>query len=269
MKKIQLTIPEPCHENWDKMTPQDKGRFCAACQKTLVDFTNKGDREIAEFFKKPANSVCGRFQQDQLNRDIDIPKKRIPWIKYFFQFSLPAFLISAKASAQGKVAVKGDTICIKPSQALSENKFNEEDEREITGVITDRYGDPIPGAVVRIKKTKHATVANAKGEFTIKARLKETLLISSVGFESALITVKNFSSLNVTLKAAVTGEAMVILAGYVVQKPKPSKKKSTSLIKKITDTAFNNFSVYPNPTAGRSNLRIDCSKLKMENMFFR
>jgi hypothetical protein len=37
---------------------------------------------------------------DQLERDIEIPKKRIPWLKYFFQFAIPAFLVSIRASAE-------------------------------------------------------------------------------------------------------------------------------------------------------------------------
>jgi hypothetical protein len=57
------------------------------------------DRQVAEFFKKPSTgSVCGRFMTDQLERDIEIPKKRIPWLKYFFQFAIPAFLVSIRAS---------------------------------------------------------------------------------------------------------------------------------------------------------------------------
>jgi hypothetical protein len=100
-KKLQLTIPKPCHENWDGMTPVEKGKFCGSCQKQVVDFSNMSDRQVAEFFKKPSTgSVCGRFMTDQLDRTIEIPKKRIPWVKYFFQFAIPAFLVSIKASAQ-------------------------------------------------------------------------------------------------------------------------------------------------------------------------
>ncbi len=114
-KKIQLTIAEPCHENWDGMTPVEKGKFCGSCQKQVVDFSDMSDRQVAEFFKKPilslskGGSVCGRFMTDQLDRPIEIPKKRIPWVKYFFQIALPAFLVSIKASAQkaqGQVNVK-------------------------------------------------------------------------------------------------------------------------------------------------------------------
>lgn len=110
-KHIQLNIPKPCHENWDQMTPVDKGRFCGSCQKQVVDFTTMSDEQLALFFKKQVlssskdGSVCGRFMQDQLDRSIDIPKKRIPWVKYFFQFLLPGFLMSCGARTIGKIKV--------------------------------------------------------------------------------------------------------------------------------------------------------------------
>jgi hypothetical protein len=108
-KKLQLQVPTPCHENWETMTQSEKGRFCASCQKQVIDFSNKSDREIAMFFKKRSTgSVCGRFMEDQLNRDIEIPKKRIPWLKYFFQFAIPAFLVSCDNRMQGKVKVAGE-----------------------------------------------------------------------------------------------------------------------------------------------------------------
>ncbi|MER3498462.1 MAG: hypothetical protein C4308_07410 [Chitinophagaceae bacterium] len=85
-----MQIPTPCHEDWDKITPVEKGRFCGTCQKQVVDFSEMSDRQIAEFFKNHSTgSVCGRFMTDQLNRDIQIPRKQLPWIKYFFSFLSP------------------------------------------------------------------------------------------------------------------------------------------------------------------------------------
>lgn len=111
-KKLQLTIAEPCHENWEGMTPVEKGKFCGSCQKQVVDFSDMSDRQVAEFFKKPSTgSVCGRFMTDQLDREIIVPRKRIPWVKYFFQFALPAFLMSMRASAQNpKAKLKSDVV---------------------------------------------------------------------------------------------------------------------------------------------------------------
>ena len=224
-KKIQLTIADPCHENWDNMTQVEKGRFCASCQKQVIDFTNMSDSKLAAFFKKPKDeSICGRFYQDQLDRSIEIPKKRIPWVKYFFQFALPAFLLSMKATAQGKVkartvtsstsaptcnvvagmvapvqrkALIGDTT-YGPLQRQNESavllqgkpKLNTQPAPEpisIKGMVLDENNNPVPFATVMIKGTKIGVMANSTGTFKIESPLsqKEIILqVSSVGYEA-------------------------------------------------------------------------------------
>src|SRR3954466_8290741 len=150
MKSIQLSIPEPCHEHWNKMAANEQGRFCASCCKTVVDFSAMSDRQMAEFFKKTSGPVCGHFQPDQLDRDLLIPKKRIPWVKYFFQFTLPAFLVATKASAQGKVAVTRHAVeftrSVKP--AKEEAGPNEAWTNQVSGKILDNRGNPVKDASV-------------------------------------------------------------------------------------------------------------------------
>lgn len=68
MQKISLSIPKPCHEDWNAMTPDNKDKFCGACQKTVIDFSNMSDNQLAQFFKKPAGSVCGRFHQGSIGK---------------------------------------------------------------------------------------------------------------------------------------------------------------------------------------------------------
>lgn len=68
MKKLRVSIENPCHEDWQKMTPETQGRFCQACEKTVVDFSKMSDAEILQYFSKPkAEKVCGRFRSDQLS----------------------------------------------------------------------------------------------------------------------------------------------------------------------------------------------------------
>jgi len=69
MKKpepFQLTIPKPCHENWEEMTPGQGGNFCGSCQKTVIDFTRKSDAEVLTYFSaSQGTKTCGRFREDQ------------------------------------------------------------------------------------------------------------------------------------------------------------------------------------------------------------
>lgn len=72
-----LTIPEPCHEDWDRMTPAEEGRFCGQCEKVVYDFTAMADEELFRFLELPHHGICGRYRNDQLNRPIENPT---PWV---------------------------------------------------------------------------------------------------------------------------------------------------------------------------------------------
>ena len=177
-KHIQLHIPEPCHENWNKMIPVEKGRFCGSCQKQVVDFTNMKDEQLIAFFKRESTgSVCGRFMQDQLDRSIQIPRKRIPWVRYFFQFALPAFLLSKKASAQGQVRLlPGDTIVMPATPKIDAVKkaiIKNDHERVICGKVVDELGEGISYASIFIKGTTIGVAADSTGNFSLKYSGKE------------------------------------------------------------------------------------------------
>ncbi|GEM_PF-2698501 len=55
---------KPCNVGWDEMTPQEKGRHCSLCSKTVVDFSqmNKDEiqLELKNYFAK-GQSLCGHF----------------------------------------------------------------------------------------------------------------------------------------------------------------------------------------------------------------
>jgi hypothetical protein len=70
--KFQIRIPSPCQENWDAMRPEEKGRHCASCQKTVIDFTGMSDREIIGHLARAGQGVCGRMAPDQIDRDMSL-----------------------------------------------------------------------------------------------------------------------------------------------------------------------------------------------------
>ena len=70
-RSTAIHIPQPCAESWDAMAPASGGRHCAACHKTVVDFTQKNDAEILAYFREVgAGRTCGRFRAGQLGRPL-------------------------------------------------------------------------------------------------------------------------------------------------------------------------------------------------------
>jgi hypothetical protein len=87
--KFKITIPKPCHEDWNTMTPTETGRFCSVCTKGVVDFTNKSTAEIQSYlFQNQEQKICGRFRNEQIKKfEIQIPQsvlmQKMPFHKTF------------------------------------------------------------------------------------------------------------------------------------------------------------------------------------------
>lgn len=65
MRTIHLPVAEPCHENWDAMDPEARGRFCHKCSKSVHDLTQMGEAETQAFLRERAGTkVCVRYAHD-------------------------------------------------------------------------------------------------------------------------------------------------------------------------------------------------------------
>lgn len=91
-----ITIPKPCHEDWNAMTPTEKGKFCKSCSKTVVDFTKLSTYEIQDFIhENKNNAVCGHFKQTQLDSiNIRVPSQSLLQPKTFHKTFFLALLIA-------------------------------------------------------------------------------------------------------------------------------------------------------------------------------
>lgn len=92
----KISIPKPCHEDWEKMTPDETGRFCSSCTKSVVDFTSMKAFEIQEYFlQNEGKKICGRFKNEQLDSVIiQIPRKVLFSQIRFHNIFILALLIS-------------------------------------------------------------------------------------------------------------------------------------------------------------------------------
>ena len=201
-KYIHLQLQNPCNEQWKGMQHNATGAYCSSCNKNVVDFTGMSDNQLIEFFINRKERICGRFDPDQLCRPIEIPSKKTPWLKYFFQISLPALMLSYKANAQ-RIFNK-----FKEPVMLTENKnrysLSVTIKREVSGMVKGENGIPVSFASVIIKGTKEGTAADIYGSFRLVLKnQQDTLEISAVGFETKQIQVADTMDV-IELKVALS-----------------------------------------------------------------
>ncbi|MDH4472023.1 MAG: T9SS type A sorting domain-containing protein [Fluviicola sp.] len=71
-----IGIHEPCSENWNEMSPNEKGAFCQKCATQVYDFTNKTSLEIKQTLRELIGQpVCGRItgpQEAALNAEFEL-----------------------------------------------------------------------------------------------------------------------------------------------------------------------------------------------------
>jgi hypothetical protein len=140
-----IRIPEPCHEDWNKMTPDDKGKFCNSCSKSVVDFTDKTDEEIISILQSSGGErVCGHFRKSQVNR---------PLVLKVNLRSLPKNMSATRIFAVALLMVFGSVLvsCYdhkdKKINGLEVVEQKKEDEMRVLGGITMPVNVPTEDSV--------------------------------------------------------------------------------------------------------------------------
>jgi TonB-linked SusC/RagA family outer membrane protein len=110
-----------------------------------------------------------------------------------------------------------------------------QDERKITGNLTDTENMPIIGASVLVKGTNKVTVTGDKGAFSISAKNGDKLVFTFMGYEAKEITIGPASSYKVTIKEATASLTDVVVVGY----GKSSRKTLSSAITSVKPEELN------------------------------
>lgn len=198
-KTITIRVPEPCHEDWNKMTPTQQGKFCDVCTKEVFDFTKATDEGLV---KKIYNSekLCGRFKASQLNREMKLERKSgFSLAPLAASFLLPFTLLS---STNTKTTSKKEFVSL---EIGSLNNYNS-NKLQITtiGKITDENGKPLFNVEILVKESEKSELSGLKGDYKIISVNDVTLLFKKVGYISQEVIIERKSeTINITLKKEI------------------------------------------------------------------
>lgn len=159
-----LTIPEPCSENWGGMHHNPDGAYCDKCAKSVVDFSQKSDNGIVQFFESNKGTICGRFDDTQLYRILNSTSG-----KAYRNWALSALIV-------GFSVVPCSTSLSSDKGSLHKRENNdhcdniEENKLVVVVRIIDEAGEKVVDAEVYIKSKNDESVlahTNSGGMFGI------------------------------------------------------------------------------------------------------
>ncbi|WP_304131400.1 carboxypeptidase-like regulatory domain-containing protein [Mesonia mobilis] len=222
--KFKLNIPKPCHEDWQQMSPTQKGKFCASCQKEVIDFTILSATEIARKTKN-AKQLCGRFTSTQLEQEYIAASQNS-----LSRLGIALGLGSIIAVAQPGLAQEEKTVKVKVD---TENDLQykestqaaiQQDSITISGTVIDEEGLPLPGVNVVQLNSSHGTQTDFDGNFSIIIPLIEDdtqLEFTYVGHEKLLLACNkiDYDNVKVVMKHDPEMNEVITVGGAFVSKP--------------------------------------------------
>ena len=150
---MKISIPTPCHEDWNKMTPKEQGSFCSSCAKIVIDFTKMKREEIKQYFiEKKEEKTCGRFTVSQVELPNHVSNgKFLP--KFAFALYL-AFGLTLFSCAQNN---NSPHVMCKVAHSYSQNDSLKPHHNDTLVMIDTLINNPMPeptimGAAVPVRE---------------------------------------------------------------------------------------------------------------------
>lgn len=255
--KPKITIPKPCNENWNEMTPTEKGAFCSLCSKEVKDFTKSSDQEIMSVIENSKNEICGHISTKQLNRplqikEINLRKWTIPFAASFSLIVIP-FSLSAQNERRllGEIVIK-DRIT---KSNCSKSVENTTEKQQLKGNIkvekntkTDSNPEDLEDIINGDIKIEQI---NSKPETIPNIYVSGIMLIEPIE--------DNKTSDSIELTKQVIDSTNSISIDTISFKPRQTNTKNKNNPPNAT--------VFPNPTSNWTTIKLENKELYNLSMF--
>ncbi|ATL48503.1 SusC/RagA family TonB-linked outer membrane protein [Chitinophaga caeni] len=138
-------------------------------------------------------------------------------IRLSFLHSFAILATSSLAHANTYATANLEPLAVSAASFYSSNP----QEMTITGTVVGKDNQPVIGAAIQVKGTSRGVIADEKGAFSIKAKVNDVLMISSIGYAAQEVTVvAGKTTYNIVLDNSNSTLDEVVVTGYSSQKVK-------------------------------------------------
>ena len=218
--------------------------FMALFQVSAISYSQQ-TRMNLKFEKEKLETV---FSQIEANSDFSIFYKNdliqnSKEVSGTFENALVFDILDQVLKAENLTyTVKNKLIMIIPKDAVNA-ELNGQQQKSVTGKVTDSSGSPLPGVSVVVKGTTNGTISDSNGVYSVSGYgANATLLFSFVGMKTQEVAVGGKSTINVTLVEESIGIEEVVAVGYGTMKKSDLTGSITSIssesLQKINATSI-------------------------------
>lgn len=216
-----VKVGSPCGEDWEKMSGNERVRFCSHCSKHVNNLSEMTRKEAARFVRGSGGDICIRYIADPVTRQPMFANqllqitRRAPGIAAGVMTA--SMSLSTAAYAQGGIApVAIDNAVVrvegKSCDDNAKNKTESKAKGKITGTVTDPNGAVIPNANVNLFSSVRAmaTSSDADGNYKFENLSPGTyrIEITSPGF------VTNISEIVLNNRGDIVADSALEVGGF-------------------------------------------------------
>jgi hypothetical protein len=213
-KSFSLNLSNPCSEKWETFSPTDRGAFCSACSKEVLDFTSMSDQQIIDYFKTRPKNTCGKFRPDQfkhyqIQSDSINPGWKL-WKAGLVAIALASVTKPSSAQEKKLKLTTEQTLnkTLRSDYTVAQKTF------DVTGIVYDENNSPMPGLTVVQYGTSIQTYTDVNGKFLFTGLSSgDTLAFMFIGFQSQLKIVSDSTEMVIHMAPDMTQLGGIAVGG--------------------------------------------------------
>jgi hypothetical protein len=238
----RMRIAKPCGVGWERMSGDDRVRFCDQCDLHVYNFSEMTRQQVESLIASTEGRVCARLYRRAdgtvLTRDCPVGIRafrkrasRMAGAALTTLLSLSTFVFGQKGTQEDKTCTRVVALKVKKSVV-------KDGPATLKGVVLDEMGAVIPGARVILvnenRKQRQSVISTEDGEFSF-AHLtagKYGLEIIAFGFKSYKqkhLMVNSKEALQATATLQASGETVTV--GILVDTPQIETSNGTTIIR--------------------------------------
>lgn len=234
---MKLSINSPCLESWEAMTPTEQGKFCAACQKEVFDFTNSPFPTLKHFFEAEQGAVCGRVYKHQLEafnslyQPLPTPSRVKQWAAAAVLTAVVTLPSFGQNTPTTPTVHQYPSEQVVPKQHRSTTLHSDQKPQKtvlLAGkVYNSEFKESMPFTSVWVLETEIGTSTDVDGNFKLEVPYSDKpikLKVSHFGYEPIIHSIVPNQS-RAQLLIEIKGNPYEFISGIMIVEPMNKKEE--------------------------------------------